>query len=334
MRILAVMNYRKGRSGITNAIDELFKSLRNEGFTVDVVSTHGRLRDRRRNIFGIFNRVAGYDLVLAVGCAYYGFLPILIGVIAARLHRKRILVDFHEGFPQSFMDRCGRFIKMFLKDIPITVASEYLGDIFEQRRFNIFTIPYHFHTEHFYKREKPFIWNKKFLWVGSFCSMYGPEIALKACELALRQRDDLEFVFFGDGPLLEKMKTKYNARNITFRGHVPREQLLKEYQNFSVLLNTSLGDNFPVRLVEASFSELLVVSSRCGGTPRIYSENECLFFDRGDYKRLSEYILEISQNPAPYDSLRLAMHRKVLGFTWDKVRGKWLQLLTVESERS
>lgn len=326
MKILTVMNYRPG-GGLTGAVEELLKSLRGEGFVVDVASTYGTVRQRIRSIFDIFGLVPKYDFVMCAGCAYYGFLPILVGVLAGRMRKKRVLADFHEGFPVPFMKRFGRFIRLFLKDTPVTVASGHLFDIFKKYNFNVHLIPYHFHYEDFFKTEKTFNWNKKFLWVGSFQFMYDPETALKASRLILKERDDVEFHFFGEGPLLKKMMRKYNHSNIKFWGFVPRGELLRRYQDFSVLINTSFGDNFPLRVVEASFNKLLVISVRGGGTPTIYNENECLFFERKDYKGLSRHIAGVLKNPHLYDSFRENIHGKVMNFTWDKVKDKWLNLI-------
>jgi glycosyltransferase involved in cell wall biosynthesis len=225
------------------------------------------------------------------------------------------------------MRRFGAIIRLFLRNIPVIVASGYLLNIFKKYKLNVSLIPYHFHYEDFPKRERSFSWNKKFIWAGQFQSMYDPETALKACEVVLKQRDDVEFDFFGDGPLLNGLKKRYSGPKIKFNGFIPRNDLLREYQQYCIFLNTSFGDNFPLRLVEAAFYELLVISSRSSGTATIYNDKECLFFEKGDYRKLSEYILNVMEKPHLYDSLRENIHRKIMSFTWDSVKGDWLKLL-------
>ena len=324
------MNYRPNWGGLSGAIEELITSLRAEGFCVDIASTSGKIRDRIKAIAKIFKIAPQYDFIMATGCAYYGFLPVIIGVAAAKIYRKKVLVDFHEGHPVPFMNYFAPAIKLFLGSIPVTVASGYLLDIFKKYGFNVFLIPYHFHYEFFPKRQKQFTWNKKILWTGTFQFMYSPETALKAAQLVLKARNDVEFYFFGKGPLLQRMKNKYNNPNIKFQRFVPREELLKQYQDFSVFINTSFGDNFPLRLVEAALNELLVVSVRYGGTATIYDDKECLFFEKGNYEKLSEYILDVIEKPHLYDFFRENMHGKVMNFTWPNVRNNWLRLLLPE----
>jgi glycosyltransferase involved in cell wall biosynthesis len=321
------MNYHANRGGITGAVEELINSMKQNSLNVDIISTHGAIKDRIKNIANIFKIASRYDLIMTAGCADFGFLPIIVGVIAGRIFRKRIIVDFHEGYPKPFMDRFGKAIKLFLGKIPVTVASKYLFDIFSEYKFDVTLIPYHFHYENFPKRENSFVWNNKIMWVGSFQFMYDPETALKACSEILKERKNIDFYFFGSGPLFCRLKEKYIHPNIIFKGFIPREMLLKEYQNYCIFLNTSFGDNFPLRLVEAAFYELLVISVRYGGTATIYDDKECLFFEKGDYKKLSEYILRVLEKPSLYDSFRKNMHETIMGFTWERVRDKWLQLI-------
>lgn len=294
---------------------------------MDTISVHGRIRERVRNIIKIFKLTPKYDFVYAAGCADYGFLPILIGVFTARINKKNILVDFHSGYPEVFMRRFAKLIELVIGDIPVTVASAYLFDIFKKCKFNVFLIPHHFHYESFPPRTKQFSWNKKIIWTGSFQFMYDPETALKACEEVLKKRNDIEFHFFGQGPLLNSLKARYNNPNIIFEGFVPRNEMLEKYQDYCIFLNTSFGDNFPLRLVEAAFYELLVICAKYGGPPTIYCEKECLFFEKGNHTVLSGIILNVLDNAQQYDSFRKNMHEKVLSFKWDNIKEKWLKLL-------
>jgi len=327
MKILKVMNLRSNRGGLTGAVMELATSLRKEGFSLDIVSIHGKIRERIKNIAKIIKGAKNYDLIMATGCADYGFLPIAIGVVAGRIHKKRILVDFHSGYPEPFMQHFGRLVKIFLGNIPVTVASGYLFDIFKKYKLNVFLMPYHFHYDAFPERSNKFEWNKKIMWAASFQFMYDPETALKACSLVLGKRQDVEFHFFGEGKLLKNLSKKYSHKNIFFKGFIPRSELLPQYQQYCAFLNTSFGDNFPLRLVEASFYELLVISARCSGVATIYNDKECLFFEKGDYVKLSEHILGVLEGQHFYDPFRNNMHKKIMSFTWEKVRDKWLSLL-------
>lgn len=329
MKILFVMNYRSGE-GLTEATNQLIKGLRSEGFQVTISSVYGErggIGERIQGILKIFAIISQYDYIVAVGCADFGFFPILIGWGFGKLYKKKILINFHEGYPESFMKRFARIVKILIKNTPVVVASGYLFDMFGKYGFKTFLISHHFYYNDFPQRKRDFSWNNKFMWVGTFKFMYDPETALKAAKIILDARNDVEFHFFGNGPLLENMKIKYQHPNIKFFGFIPRDKLLAEYQNFSVFLNSSFGDNFPVRLVEAVFNKLFVISANYGGPPTIYGDTECVFFERGDYKRLSELIFNIINKPHLYDSFRENIYRKVMSFTWENVKDKWLDLI-------
>jgi len=327
MKILIVMNYKADWGGLAGAVEELVTSLKKEGFSVTIASTHGTVRERIKNILHIFKTAPRYDFIMATGCGYYGFLPIFIGVVAAAVYKKKVLVDFHEGYPQPFMRRAGKIIKLFLGKIPVVAASHYLFNILAAYRLRAFHIPLHFHYEDFPRRRESFKWNKKFIWVGSFQYMYDPQTAFRACQKVLAVRNDIEFYFFGTGPLLNRLKKQYAHPNIICKGFIPRSSLLKEYQLYCALINTSFGDNFPLRLIEAGCNELLVLTAQCAGPATIYNDQECLFFEKGDHEKLSEYILQVADQPHRYDALRANMHRKAMSFTWEKVKDDWMKLL-------
>jgi glycosyltransferase involved in cell wall biosynthesis len=325
MKILFVMNVREGRGGPLFNIKIRKKNLIQEGFSVDIMSTYGKVRDRIKQIAHIFKLSNSYDIIMGIGSYYYGFLPILTGFVCAQINKKIFLADFRGGY--CFIPKFGFFLKIILKDTPIIVASKFLFNAFKRHNLNAILIHHHYNFNDFPKRSVSFCWNKKFMWVGTFEEMYDPETALKACNLVLRVDPDAEFHFFGTGPLLSKLKIKYSNPRIVFEGIIPHNQLLKKYQQFSTMINTSFLDNFPNRFIEAGYNELLVITVSGGGVATVYNKNHCVFINKRDYKHLSESILDVLCNPAKYDVLRKNMNEKILSFTWDKVRDSWLNLL-------
>jgi len=96
MKILIVMNYRKDRGPTLNA-DALAQEFRNEGFYTEIISAYGTIRQRLKNAAKIFKITANFDYIIAEGCSYYGTWPILVGVLAAKIRHKKLLVIYHGG---------------------------------------------------------------------------------------------------------------------------------------------------------------------------------------------------------------------------------------------
>ncbi len=232
------------------------------------------------------------------------------------------------------MARWGLFVKYLLKSTPVVVAGGYLCDAFKEYSINARLVPYHFNRQQF-KRRSPFKWNRRFVWARAFYDIYGPYTALAASRLALQARPDIEFHFFGDGPALKKMIRLFRHPNIRFRGYVPRQAFLEELEYFSCLINTSLYDNFPLSLAEAAFYQMLVISTDLASIKSIYDSSECLFFEKGDYKALARHILDVTEDPYRFDAHRINISKKAEGFSWEKVRGEWLDLIygTVRGRR-
>jgi glycosyltransferase involved in cell wall biosynthesis len=324
-RILIIMNYRHGRGGLTGAVDELVLSLTEEGYHIKIVSTHGNVLQRLSGVRACFKAAPKYDLILGVGCSYVGFFPIMVASIVSSIFHKSVVYNFHSGEALAFLKRCYMLIRIFIGSRPVVTASEFVTNAFGKYNFNAVRIPYHFnYNRNFITRRVSFSWNNRVLFVRGFHEIYQPELALSAAKHVLAQNKDYEFHFFGGGKLKERLEAKYKHANIIFRGFLARKILLREYGNFSILINTSLYDNFPLSIVEAGYNELLVISTRIGGIATIFDDSEVLFFD--DAGELQDLLFRIAEDPARFDSLRKRLHMKVLSFTWENVRLDWMDV--------
>lgn len=328
MKILSIMNYKVKGSGITQQMLRLFSDLKNEGINTFICSTYGNVFQRLFNIIKIFRNAQNYDLVFASGCAYTGFLPIIVGTYVAKWYNKPLIIDFHDGQAKVFMHKWGKYAQHIMRYGTVTVATQFLYDIFKNYKLKVVLIPHHFDfTQIIHNKNNKYQWNKKFIWTRAFYPLYDPETALKAAKLVLEIYPDMEFHFFGDGPLRKKLEKKYKMAGIIFRGHIVHNDLLKEYGEFSVFINTSLYDNFPISIVEAAANNLLVITTPVGGIRTLYSEDECLFFRPRNYKELAHHILKVIENPYKFVKFVNNLKNKVLKFTWSNVKDKWLNLL-------
>jgi len=326
MKILIVMNYRPNRGGVTDQVLELIQELEKENVTFTIVSTHGRKINRIFNSFRALWIASRHDLVFGIGSAFWGFIPCIIASLAARLNRKPILFNFHDGQAQIFLDKYGKLVNKVIGKNKIVCATKFVANSFLEKNINAVNIPYHFKFEpNFYLRKKTFQWNKKVIWARSFYELYHPELALKAASMVLKVDSEFEFHFYGEGPMLEEMKNKYQQTNIIFHGFLQRSEFLKNYENFAIMINTTCYDNFPLSIVEAGYNELCVLSTRVGGIESIYSESELLFF-KGE-NELAEKLLAVTQDYKGHNYFRFNLKKKVCTFTWYNVKADWLKLI-------
>ena len=109
--ILIVLNYRESKSGITNQILELKHSLEKENYEVTLVSTYGSVYQRIKGILDIYKIGQNTNLIIAVGCAYYGFFPMMVAAAVAFLLGKNILYNFHDGQAKIFLEKYSKLVR-------------------------------------------------------------------------------------------------------------------------------------------------------------------------------------------------------------------------------
>jgi len=162
--------------------------------------------------------------------------------------------------------------------------------------------------------------------------VYQPELDLEVARV-LTESHNFEFHFYGNGSSYYDLKKKYETSKIVFHGLINRDDLLKEYGKFSILLNTTLSDNLPNTIIEAGFYQLMVVSSKVGGISTTFTDKEILFVEKNDVDSYVESILSIYENESKYDIIRNNLYEKIMQFKWTNVKNKWLKLLN-EYEKS
>ena len=72
---------------------------------------------------------------------------------------------------------------------------------------------------------------------------------------------------------------------------------------------------------------MCVFSTKAGGINTLYNDNELIFFD--DKNDLTDKLLDVLEHPESYDNLRKNLHNKIINFTWNNVKDKWINILNL-----
>ncbi len=86
------------------------------------------------------------------------------------------------------------------------------------------------------------------------------------CEIAHKYKNDYVFQVFGDGPILNELKTKY-SNEIEWFGYC--NDSFKIYSQTDILIVTSRFENCPMCILEAMSYGIPVISTKVGGIPEI-----------------------------------------------------------------
>lgn len=327
MRILFVLNHRKNKSGITEQVLLIKRMLEEHRFDVKLVNTYGSIFLRIKGMINAVREGRKCDLIIGAGCSYFGFYPVLAAATAAFFLNKRIIFNYHGGQAERFLDKNNFWLKKVFGKNKIIVASDYLLNVFRERGYPAAEkIDNVFDFENFPVPVQDTNVNRKVVWARSFEPLYQPEMALSIAG-ELSEKYDCEFHFYGDGSLLNDLKEKYRNSRIIFHGLAERQVLLKELMNYSVLINTTIMDNIPNTIFEAGFYKLLVVSSRVGGINTTFGEHEIVFAENNSRKDYIEILSDYFEHPEKFISKRKNLREKVLGYDWNNIKEKWLDII-------
>lgn len=163
----------------------------------------------------------------------------------------------------------------------------------------------------------------------------GIDVALRAGALALQQRDDLHFVFAGDGAHraeYERLAEDLGiADRVTWTGQVADLFGTGVFAAADIQMQCSVWrEAFSLAVAEGMSAGLPLIASRIGGLPEVVSDGETgLLVEPGAPEELSEAILRLASDPALRRQMGEAGRRKAVAlFDLRQVVAQWMEVLT------
>lgn len=157
------------------------------------------------------------------------------------------------------------------------------------------------------KQIKPNKKIKRIGYVGRFTQSKGLDTLLTAFKLISEINDELDLVMWGEGKLKNEILTFIKVNNIADRVKLypPSTELNNIYSSFDCLVVPSESlEGFGLVIIEAmSYGIPVVVSDLPVFLETVENYKNGLIFKRGDYKDLSEKIIELTENNTLKDSL-------------------------------
>ena len=152
--------------------------------------------------------------------------------------------------------------------------------------------------------------------VGRLVANKGPQFLIEAAPRILRECSRAEFMFVGEGPLLDRLQTRAKqlgiGHKVHFLGMVPTmPQFLK---SCDILVRPSLTEGMPLVVLEAMACAVPIVASEVGGTPELLLHGEVGFLTRPmNIQDLAQYVGKLAAD----DALRSRMAKKARRFVED-----------------
>jgi len=257
------------------------------------------------------------------------------------------------GIPESWLqlslsDKIAYTIEYYLLPLvasqssAVVAVSKYVKDMLK-RRYNVDSeVIYHGIDANLSKpknkaqskrklgyKEKDFI----ILYVGKLHPYKDPLTFINAVSLAVKKKANLYVVMIGQGELYQEVNEEISKRNILSRVRLFRRvsdaRLKILYDTADLFVLTSVGEAFGMTLLEAMASGVPVIASNSGACPEVV-ENAGILFSQGNYTKLAEKILRLSNEKELLRKLGEAGLKRVREtFSWEDKVDQYLKLYKI-----
>ena len=303
-RILYISNYQRGLGGINAQVDLLSKHISAEGYVANIFSTKGNPLKRIWLFLKLLFVARKYDMLHMHGCSDWGMVPVVYGVIAGKIWRKRIIVTYHGGGADDYFARHGAFARRWLRRADkVIVLSGFLKKVFNEYDIPCVVIPNVVTLrEGIYQPKKTIA--PRFISVRHLTELYRIDLIIKAFEQVVKHYPEATLDILGQGEcraeLEEYVKNKVESgqlkvESVRFVGQVPNEKIYDYLRANDIMLSAPRIDNMPVSLLEAMNAGGLVISSNVGGVPYMIEHGRTGLLFGGTKTQINTASADINQ---------------------------------------
>jgi len=334
-KILIIANYRKSIGGISGQIDVLLDKLNNNEISAELFNTKDSYLNRFLLPFKLYKKSKGIDVFHIHGCSGFGFYPIFIGVLIGRLKSNKIIITYHGGGLQEFLNSYPNFVKYFLNKADIlTVPSIYLLDILNKNKIKAIYLPNIIREDNvkFKHREK---FTPTLIVTRSLKNVYNIPLAINAFYKIKLKYNSAKLFIVGDGPLKSKLENdvkRSGIEGITFLGQIENDKIGETLNKADIYINPTTADNMPLSLFEAFACGLPVISTNVGGLPNFIKDKISGFLIKSnDLDALIEKIEYILSNQDEIATIINAAYKTFQNYTWSKLQDGYFELYKISS---
>lgn len=342
--ILYISNYRKGVGGINAQVDLLNSCAKSEGFATSIFSTKGNPVKRIGLFFKLLILARRYDVLHIHGCSDWGMLPVVYGVIAGKIWKKRIIVTYHGGGANDYMADHADFARRWLGRADKTIVlNGYLKKVFDEHQIPCVVIPNIVPLrEDVYQPKKGIA--PKMISVRHLTELYRIDLIIRAFAKVVEKYPEATLDILGQGDkraelerlVVSGLGVSGLSERVRFIGQVPNEKMYDYLKANDIMLSAPKIDNMPVSLMEAMNAGVLVISSRVGGVPYLVEDQKAgLLFDLDsssldsenlDAERLAKKIIWALEHQNESVGMIEKSHEDVQKYSWNNIRKQLLPL--------
>lgn len=318
--------------------ERLSQGLRREGHEVVNVPTNALAFSSRwrriRGVRGLVNwvlflsrlrRATAADCLHILSHSYLSFFLFTApAVVFGRAQRKPVVVHYHGGAAEAFLNRWSHLAIPFLRMAEhVVVPSGFLEKVFRRHGIETREIPNILDLAAYRYRERRAI-QPRILMARHLEPAYNVACGIRAFARVAERFPEARLTIAGDGSeraqLVRLCRELGIADRIEFLGDVEHARMADLYNEADIFLNSSRIDNQPVSILEAFASGVPVVTTAVGGIPHMVAADEHgLLAAADDDDGLARHMLALLNDPALTVRLSRNGHRQALRHEWASI---------------
>lgn len=158
-----------------------------------------------------------------------------------------------------------------------------------------------------------------------------PLISLEAAYLLMKEREDILFLHFGDGPLMEEIQQQIKKYKIEDRyllmGHVKNVE--QYFSKFDVFVITSNNEGLCSSVLDAFVYRVPVVATQAGGLADLIQPDRAIACETGNAVMIADGIIATLNEPEQTNiRIENAYNFAMENYSMQKVTNQYLQLFS------
>ncbi len=183
---------------------------------------------------------------------------------------------------------------------------------------------------YFSKKEK----NKIYIgYIGRIIKEKGVDLLLESVSELSKNYKNMELFIAGNGPEIEKYKTKYNNKNIHFLGVLSYDEVLKLCNDLDIFVHPSMyPEGLPTSILEAGLMKCAIIATNRGGTIEVINSKDMGLIMDENINSLKDNLKYLLDNNSKIKEYKENIHKRIINnFTWKITSQKLLK--EVNNER-
>ena len=301
-KILLIANYKPSVGGISGQIEISLEYFNDNINQIDLFNTKDNILKRILMPFVLFIKGRKYDIFHIHGCSFFGFFPIVIGVIIGSLLKKKIIITYHGGGLDEFINKYKTKVMYYLNKADIiTVPSKYLQNILNDNSIKSKYLPNIIRDDNVYFKKRDIL-KPNLIVTRTLDEVYNIPLVIMTFKDLKKVVPDAKLKIVGDGKLkneIFELVKKENIDDIEFVGRVPNSKIGEILNTSDIFINPSNKDNMPLSLFEALACGLAVISTNVGGIPDYITDGiNGFLIEPNNKEQLTNKILYVLNNQA------------------------------------